>query len=78
MLGKMEIEVDKAVEFFNKHQNDGKISLDILIGRTGFPYVALNEYVPKERTEKPPVEQVNDAIPQEMYGEEIPASEIPF
>jgi len=66
---------DKAIAFINEHANDkGYVNLDMLMGKSGEPYLKLNTFVPKPKAD------VADAVAdvQEVEIAEATSDDLPF
>ena len=50
VVGQLGVKVADATAFLKKHaKENGWVDLNILLGRSGNPYVELDTYVPKEK-----------------------------
>lgn len=52
VVGRLSIKVEEAVAFLKKHEKNGWVNIDIKNGRSGNPYMELDTYEPKQRTEQ--------------------------
>lgn len=63
VVGRLSMKVDEAITFMKSYEKGGWINLNILIGRSGNPYVELDTYEPKKQ-EEPTQPPVNKPKPQ--------------
>jgi hypothetical protein len=47
VIGRISIKVDEAIAFLKKNAKNGWVNLDAKYGRSGNPYLELDEYEPK-------------------------------
>lgn len=47
VIGRISIKVEDAIAFLKKHAKNGWVNLDAKYGRSGNPYLELDEYEPK-------------------------------
>jgi hypothetical protein len=47
--GSVSVKVDEFIEFAKEHQNNGWVNVDLLIGKSGKPYCALNTWKPEKQ-----------------------------
>ena len=59
--GSVSMDMKKLIEFAKTHHKGGKLNVDLLVGRSGKPYAALNTWEPKEKEEAK--EDFNDGLP---------------
>lgn len=48
VVGRLSMKVDEAIAFMKSYEKGGWINLNILVGRSGNPYVELDTYEPKK------------------------------
>jgi hypothetical protein len=53
VVGRLSMKVDEAIAFMKSYEKGGWINLNILIGRSGNPYVELDTYEPKKAAPAP-------------------------
>ena len=76
VMGAVSLSKDKAIAFINEHANDkGYVNLDLLMGKSGQPYLKLNTFVPKVKAEDA-ASAVADT--QEMELAEASGDDLPF
>lgn len=62
--GSISIKMKDLIAFAKEHHKDGWLNVDLLVGRSGKPYTALNTWEPKKEEAKvPAVEEFEDSIP---------------
>jgi hypothetical protein len=49
VVGRLSLKVDEAITFMKSYEKGGWVNLNILIGRSGNPYVELDTYEPKQK-----------------------------
>jgi hypothetical protein len=75
VMGSISVSKDKAVAFINEHANEkGYVNLDMLRGKSGQPYLKLNDFVPTPRKD----EAGAVADTQEMEVAEASSDDLPF
>lgn len=78
VVGRLSIKIDEAITFMKSYEKSGWINLNILVGRSGNPYVELDTYEPKKQ-ESPTQPPSNNTKPQSPAIEEsIDDDELPF
>jgi hypothetical protein len=78
VVGRLSLKVDEAITFIKSYEKGGWVNLNILVGRSGNPYVELDTYEPtkkNEPTQQPPVNKPT-AAPSPAPQEED--DDIPF
>lgn len=51
VVGGISIKADQAIEFINRHNNNGWVNLKVNIGKSGKPYVELDTWKPQSKKE---------------------------
>ena len=74
VLGDISISKDKAIAFINEHANEkGYVNLDLLMGKTGQPYLKLNTFTPQPKADGgDAVAEVQVAQVAEATGDDLP------
>lgn len=74
VMGAISISQEKAIAFINEHANEkGYVNLDLLRGKSGQPYLKLNDFVPTPRAEDETA--VADAV---VEVAEASSADLPF
>jgi len=65
VVGRVAVKVEDAIPFLKQHGAErGWVNLNILVGRSGNPYIELDTYKPKSNTDKAKVtEEADDNLP---------------
>jgi hypothetical protein len=65
VVGRVSIKIEDAIPFLKQHGADrGWVNLNVLVGRSGNPYVELDTFKPKsQQTESKGVEEVEENLP---------------
>tara|TARA_R100000544_G_scaffold35688_1_gene23208 strand:- start:381 stop:674 length:294 start_codon:yes stop_codon:yes gene_type:complete len=72
VMGAVSISQEKAIAFINEHANEkGYVNLDLLRGKSGQPYLKLNDFVPTPRAEDTPAPAVVEVA-------EASSADLPF
>ena len=74
VMGDISISKDKAIAFINANANDrGYVNLDLLMGKTGQPYLKLNTFTPQPKADgSDAVAEVQVAQVAEATGDDLP------
>lgn len=62
VIGGLSIKADQAIEFIKNNQDNGWVNLKVNIGKSGKPYVELDTWKPKPKTEVV-AEESSDGLP---------------
>jgi hypothetical protein len=61
VIANISIKVDEAIAFLRKHEKNGWVNLNAKTGRSGNPYIELDTFEPKGKSEsKPKKEEKED------------------
>lgn len=65
VVGRVSIKVEDAIPFLKQHGADrGWVNLNVLVGRSGNPYVELDTFKPKsQQAEAKSVEEAEENLP---------------
>lgn len=58
--GSLSVKVDEFKAFLDQHVSNGWVNIDLLIGKSGKPYGALNTWKPREDVQE---SEQDDSIP---------------
>jgi hypothetical protein len=67
--GSVSVKVDEFIEFAKEHQNNGWVNVDLLIGKSGKPYCALNTWKPEKQEDVSTVLPADNGAP---FEDDIP------
>ena len=62
VVGGLSLKSDEAIQFIQKHTNNGWVNLKVNIGKSGKPYVELDTWKPETKTE-PVMAESTDGLP---------------
>ncbi len=64
VVGRVSVKVEDAIPFLKTHASEkGWVNLNILVGRSGNPYVELDTFKPKSNTTEKVTEKVEEDLP---------------
>ena len=64
VVGRVSVKVDDAIPFLKKHASEkGWVNLNVLVGRSGNPYVELVTFKPKSNKTEKVKETVEEDLP---------------
>tara|TARA_B110000467_G_C18290677_1_gene464588 strand:+ start:765 stop:1031 length:267 start_codon:yes stop_codon:yes gene_type:complete len=65
VVGRVSVKIEDAIPFLKEHgAKRGWVNLNVLVGRSGNPYVELDTFEPKSNTKKAPAPtEVEDNLP---------------
>lgn len=49
VIGRVSIKIDEAIAFLTKHSKNGWVNLEVKNGRSGNPYMELDNFEPKPK-----------------------------
>lgn len=71
VIGSISVKVDEAITFLKNNEKKGWVNLQIKKGRSGNPYIELDTFEPKAKTEAKPKEAPAQE-PEEEEGGDLP------
>jgi hypothetical protein len=68
VVGRVSVKIEDAIPFLNEHGSArGWVNLNVLIGRSGKPYVELDTFEPKNNTNKPiETPKIEEVTPEDL------------
>lgn len=71
VIGSISVKVDEAITFLKNNEKKGWVNLQVKRGRSGNPYIELDTFEPKGKSESKPKEEPAPE-PEEEEGGELP------
>lgn len=72
VVGRLSVKVEDAVAFLKDHSKNGWVNLNIKIGRSGNPYVELDTFEPKAKSDAPKSVEKEEVETQEEDDDDVP------